>query len=171
MSNYLSHKILREAALNEVGELNLENAYDVSNINFTKGNLFIRKVKTDVGTLTINFQDATGNEKVLKNNAQLQKLKIFNVSYSINQNNFQAEKTNYKELMKILSTVFLIVEKFAKEVKFDVLLIAGNNPFNKNIGIKQALYGAIIEKNIEKIEKFNEFNEILVNGEKTYMVW
>ena len=164
MSSKLVEKIIYESILNEIGELNFKNTYNYSLISENG-----TEYKSDLGLVEVEFQNLTGNQSLLDELVFLKKrnkvLKIYNINFKLNDNSLQDQKSNLKELVKILSTNFLIIEDLIKKENPDVLLIHGNMPAKHN------LYGAIIDKNKSKFPQFKNFEEINLKGIKIHILF
>lgn len=120
MSNlFIQRKIIYEQILNEIGELNVKEKY-----NFKFNNNLKAEFETSLGLISVTFLDATNNETLIKKQQWLKGLTTFSVGYNLNGNDVQFAQAEYKELIKIFTTVCDIIIEFVKNNNPDVILVS-----------------------------------------------
>ncbi len=137
-------KLIKESYLKEIGDLK-----NIDSYNFYKISPSRWEFDTDFGDVDVNFNEFDPkqfeNFKVKHNDYDYSQ-PIYNVNYSINDVISQIEKSNYKELMKIINTVSKIIKGFIESNSPYSLLIFGADKMGSDaISDKQknSLYFAV----------------------------
>lgn len=115
--------IIKESLIREVGDLRGIDFYKLNKIDPYKYTF-----DTDLGEVEIDFDKFIPSEwdKFEVNHNQFDYTdKIYNINYTIKGNYSQIEKTNYKELIKIIGTVVQATKQFVNEVNPYALVMFG----------------------------------------------
>jgi hypothetical protein len=143
--------IIKESLIKEVGDLRGVEFYEFEKpTGFSTSNAYT--FNTPFGDVKVTFPRFYPNEwdsfKVNHNQFDYNK-SIYDVGYSINGVSSQIEKTNYKELLKIVGTVSQIVGHFIEENNPYALLLFGIDKKGNFISDKQknTLYLMLASKN------------------------
>jgi hypothetical protein len=128
-------KIIRESYLREIGDLKNIHSYNFTQISPNKW-----EFNTDFGRVEVYFsifdpKDWGGFE--VKHNDYNYSQTIYNVTYSIDDVTSQIQKTNYKELLKIINTVVKIINIFIKQNSPYSLILAGEDKKGTGTSDKQ----------------------------------
>lgn len=140
-------KIIEKSLIKEVGDLKGVEFYD-----FEEKSQGYYEFNTPYGLVDVKFIIFNPSEwadfKVNHNQFDYSK-PIYDISYSIDGNVSQIEKTNYKELLKIIGTVTQIVKDFIKKKNPYALLLFGIDKKGNFTSDKQknTLYLMLASKN------------------------
>lgn len=133
--------------LKEIGDLENIEAYPYQNNSFTTDEGW--QVKVDFDKIPYSIFDQL--------NIPVKRQRTYNVSYDINGEQSQYNKTTYKQLIKILKTVCDIIIKFINDnsdVEALAFIAANKDPqklLTKTDPQKSAIYKSIIVKSISKL--------------------
>jgi len=140
--------IIKESSIKEIGDLKNIQTYSYQKI---KPNSYT--FETEFGNVDVNFDEFFYKDwegfKVDYNQYDYSG-KVYNISYTIDDVTSQIEKTNYKELIKIMSTIRDIVEDFISSSSPYALLMFG---IDKSGGVssdkqKNSLYLLLASKHL-----------------------
>ena len=140
--------IIKESYIKEIGDLKNIQTYPYQKI---KPNLYA--FDTEFGNVEVGFEEffyKDWEEFKVEYNQYDYSGRVYNVLYAIDDITSQIEKTNYKELIKIMSTIRDIVEDFISSFSPYALLMFG---IDKSGGIssdkqKNSLYLLLASKNL-----------------------
>ena len=173
MSRTLVDKIIFEATLLEVGELNGK-IFLYTKILDEK-DLIQYEFQSESGKVIMAFRNVSNSAVVLKASKVLKDKLVYNVQYDVEGNEVQYEKTTYSVLMDILTTNLEIIKEFLNEKQPDALIILGNNKtedfyLGKDEPIKSRLYGACIDKNLDKVSGYH-LSTTSMFGQRVYALY
>lgn len=154
----MRHQYVR--MLQEVGDLENIESYSYENNSFTTDENWKVKVDFDVVPFA-EFEQL---------NLPTKRRNTYNVSYDVNGDQSQYEKTTYRQLIRILKTVSDIVKDFIKantEVEALTFLAANKDPqklLTHTDPQKSAIYKTIIVKAISKLGPSWKLREVEIGG-------
>ena len=158
-------KIIKESYLKEIGDLKNTQSY-----NFTQVDSDTWEFDTDFGKVKVEFEDLgiptnwkdKGLEFKVKHNNYDYSQEMYNVFYAIDNVTSQIQKTNYKELLKIINTVVKIIDVFIKQKSPYSLIIAGVDKKGTSTTDKQknTLYLTIASKHLPPGYRISEIKII-----------
>jgi len=146
--------------INEIGDLKNIESYPYKDNKFTTDENWTVKVDFDVVPFAA-FEQL---------NLPTKRRNTFNVSYTINGEQSQYQKTTYKELIKILKTVSDIVKDFVKSKNdLEALVFLAANKDQQKLAThtdpqKSSLYKLIIVKTIAELSSEWKLKEFEIGG-------
>ena len=118
-------KVIKDSYLTEVGDLKRIIPYDFNKLDKSRYTFTTKLGKVTVRIEKFYFEELEGF-KVKHNDYDYDK-PFYNIGYDIDGVESQIAKSNYKELIKILKTVALIVEDFIDSVSPYALVFVGGD--------------------------------------------
>lgn len=140
--------IIKESYIKEIGDLK-----NIQTYPFQKIDSYSYTFDTKFGNVKVEFMEffyKDWEDFKVEHNQYDYSGKVYNVSYTIDDITSQIEKTNYKELIKIMSTIRDIVEDFISSFSPYALLLFGVDKRGGMLSDKQknSLYLLLASKNL-----------------------
>lgn len=152
---YKLKEIIKAVLIQEIGDGSSKPYFYKKNNDFSYR--FLAKIGKNQEEVKVEFENfnhfpSSHKNKILPQQFQDSNL-TFNVGYSVGGTEFQFEKSDLKTLLRIVSTVVLIVKEFIKSQSPDILYIIGSpkKPGEKNMAKKDNLYKAFLWKQLDLI--------------------
>jgi hypothetical protein len=128
-------KIINESYIKEVGDLKNIDSYPYYNLGLNKWGF-----KTDFGETVVmfsTFDPADWGYFEVRHNDYDYSQEVINVSYAIEDVTSQIQKTNYRELLKIVKTVSMIIKEYIEKNSPYSILLFGDDKMGSGMSDKQ----------------------------------
>ena len=128
-------KIITESYIKEVGDLKNIDYYQSYQLSPNEWGF-----KTDFGEVTVNFfpfDPAEWDHFEVRHNDYDYSQDVINVSYAIEDVTSQIQKSNYRELLKIVKTVSIIIKNYIEENSPYSILLFGDDKRGSGLSDKQ----------------------------------
>jgi hypothetical protein len=167
-------KILLEQIIKEVGDLDNIPSYKFQKLNPT--NYTFSDIDNDDVLVSFNKHDSNEVEQLIGDNSKVDRSLIYNVVYKIKKEESQYKQTGYKELIKIIKTIYEIIKEFINDKQPTGLTFFAANKnsdfiLSKTDPQKGMLYKSILLKNIQNFPGWSYLDSDLDSDFKGFLMY